>query len=188
MRTLTAKVPSATPSLVFTAENDPNHLLGRPNGYTSKASFTDSRITGDDLVAAHPATSAPAARSRCSRTPTAPRAASGTSAASKKRPNTGHRVRLPHRIRPRTDLRQTHPRPGWRVQGGAGPVVSAAAAEAPGLAQTPRRRSRSSRPYFLRTDLRLTSRRWPNTQPRRTAFLPIAKLNGLALYRKFGLH
>lgn len=30
--------------LVFTAENDPNKLLGRPNQYTGKASWNDKRI------------------------------------------------------------------------------------------------------------------------------------------------
>lgn len=28
----------------YTATNDPNHLLGRPGGYTSKTAFVDSRI------------------------------------------------------------------------------------------------------------------------------------------------
>lgn len=28
----------------FTAANDPNHLLGRPNGYVAKEAWTDSRI------------------------------------------------------------------------------------------------------------------------------------------------
>jgi hypothetical protein len=31
---------------VVTATSDPNHLLGRPGGYTSKTTFADSRITG----------------------------------------------------------------------------------------------------------------------------------------------
>jgi hypothetical protein len=46
---LTAKVSTAGASVVFTADNDPNHLLGRPNGYTSKASFTDSRIKASSI-------------------------------------------------------------------------------------------------------------------------------------------
>lgn len=34
----------------FTAENDPNHLLGRQNGYSSKVSLQDSRLpTGDPV-------------------------------------------------------------------------------------------------------------------------------------------
>ena len=37
------------PGVVYTAGNDPNHLLGRPNGYTSKASFTDSRIKASSI-------------------------------------------------------------------------------------------------------------------------------------------
>jgi hypothetical protein len=36
-------VPTATPGTVFTAATDPNHLLGRPNGYLSKAAFSDTR-------------------------------------------------------------------------------------------------------------------------------------------------
>ena len=46
---LVAKVDSAKATVVFTAENDPNKLLGRPNGYTSKASFTDIRIKANDV-------------------------------------------------------------------------------------------------------------------------------------------
>jgi hypothetical protein len=46
---LTGKIGTAKPTVVFTAETDPNHLLGRPNGYTSKASFTDSRIKTSDV-------------------------------------------------------------------------------------------------------------------------------------------
>jgi hypothetical protein len=33
-----------TLTVTYTFGSDPNHLLGRPNGYLSKASFTDSRI------------------------------------------------------------------------------------------------------------------------------------------------
>lgn len=32
----------------ITAENDPNHLLGRPNGYTSKVEITDKRVAAAD--------------------------------------------------------------------------------------------------------------------------------------------
>jgi hypothetical protein len=48
--TLTAKVPSAKLGEVYTADNDPNHLLGRPNGYISKATFTDSRVASSPLI------------------------------------------------------------------------------------------------------------------------------------------
>ncbi|WP_328863153.1 hypothetical protein [Streptomyces sp. NBC_00306] len=34
---------------VYTAANDPNHLLGRPGGYTSKAAFSDSRVSSADV-------------------------------------------------------------------------------------------------------------------------------------------
>lgn len=36
-------IDSAKPATVYTAETDPNNLLGRPSGYESKADFTDSR-------------------------------------------------------------------------------------------------------------------------------------------------
>ncbi len=41
---LTAKVSTAKPGRVITAQNDPNKLLGRPGHYTSAAVFTDSRV------------------------------------------------------------------------------------------------------------------------------------------------
>jgi hypothetical protein len=51
---LTSKVATARPSVAFSADTDPNKLLGRPNGYTSKVSFTDSRIGPDDLLGVEP--------------------------------------------------------------------------------------------------------------------------------------
>lgn len=50
VKALTGKVPSGQPSVVFTAASDPNHLLGRPNGYRSKAAWADSRINKDDAM------------------------------------------------------------------------------------------------------------------------------------------
>ncbi|MFF0085983.1 hypothetical protein ACFYR1_40765 [Streptomyces canus] len=47
---LTAKVTTVHLSGTVTAENDPNHLLGRPNQYTSKVTFTDSRIKPADVA------------------------------------------------------------------------------------------------------------------------------------------
>lgn len=41
-----AKLPIGT-TLTYTAADDPNHLLGRPNGYLSKTSWTDTRINAD---------------------------------------------------------------------------------------------------------------------------------------------
>lgn len=35
-------------TIVYTAASDPNHLLGRPNGYASKASFSDRRVSSSD--------------------------------------------------------------------------------------------------------------------------------------------
>ena len=47
---ISGKVSSAKRSGTVTAENDPNHLLGRPNQYTSKVTFTDSRIKAADVT------------------------------------------------------------------------------------------------------------------------------------------
>ncbi|MFJ3728721.1 hypothetical protein ACIPYQ_40005 [Streptomyces sp. NPDC090045] len=44
---ISAAVPSAKLSGTVSAENDPNHLLGRPHQYTSKITFTDGRIPAD---------------------------------------------------------------------------------------------------------------------------------------------
>jgi hypothetical protein len=41
-----------TLTVTYTADNDPNKLLGRPNGYTSKASFTDQRIDASKVAGA----------------------------------------------------------------------------------------------------------------------------------------
>lgn len=46
---IAAKVSSAKLSGTVTAANDPNHLLGRPGQYTSKVTFTDSRIKASDV-------------------------------------------------------------------------------------------------------------------------------------------
>lgn len=35
-------------TMTITAENDPNRLLGRPNGYTSKVVLVDSRVAAGD--------------------------------------------------------------------------------------------------------------------------------------------
>src|SRR5450759_3849318 len=37
-----------TLTVVYTAASDPNHLLGRPGEYTSKADFADSRVAGQE--------------------------------------------------------------------------------------------------------------------------------------------
>ncbi|MFE4549664.1 hypothetical protein [Streptomyces sp. NPDC056785] len=47
---LSGKISTATLSGTVTAENDPNKLLGRPNQYTSKITFTDSQISADDVT------------------------------------------------------------------------------------------------------------------------------------------
>ncbi|WP_433803549.1 hypothetical protein [Actinomycetospora sp. CA-084318] len=44
---LTAKIGTAKPGQVITAQNAPNKLLGRPGQYTSAAIFTDSRVPKD---------------------------------------------------------------------------------------------------------------------------------------------
>lgn len=48
---LAQKVSSLKLTKVFTAEDDPNKLLGRPNGYTSKTAFTDTRVAVEGQVA-----------------------------------------------------------------------------------------------------------------------------------------
>ncbi|OIJ85751.1 hypothetical protein BIV25_42980 [Streptomyces sp. MUSC 14] len=48
---ISSKVTSAKVSGEVTADSDPNHLLGRPNQYTSKITFSDSRIKAADVAA-----------------------------------------------------------------------------------------------------------------------------------------
>lgn len=48
MAKLAQLVPQAKQTVVVTAANDGNHLLGRPNEYTSKVDFSDSRIPASD--------------------------------------------------------------------------------------------------------------------------------------------
>jgi len=45
---ISAEVDTASLVMIYTEENDPNKLLGRPNGYTSKIAFADSRINQDE--------------------------------------------------------------------------------------------------------------------------------------------
>jgi len=47
---LAAKIHFAHLTIVYNAKTDPNHLLGRPNGYLSKASFSDSRVSSSDTI------------------------------------------------------------------------------------------------------------------------------------------
>ena len=42
-KALAKAIDDAKPATVYTAASDPNNLLGRPGGYTSKADFTDDR-------------------------------------------------------------------------------------------------------------------------------------------------
>lgn len=46
---MAASVEGATRTVTFTVETDPNKMLGRPNGYVSKASFSDPRISPTDV-------------------------------------------------------------------------------------------------------------------------------------------
>jgi hypothetical protein len=48
-KALAAKVTSSKVTVVYTAANDPNKLLGRPNGYLSKVAFSDSRVSPSDV-------------------------------------------------------------------------------------------------------------------------------------------
>lgn len=45
---VSAKVDTASLVRAYTEEDDPNKLLGRPNGYISKVAFADSRINQDE--------------------------------------------------------------------------------------------------------------------------------------------
>ena len=47
-KALAAAVPTAKQTGTVTAANDPNNLLGRPNEYTSKITFSDSRVPASD--------------------------------------------------------------------------------------------------------------------------------------------
>jgi len=50
------QVPTARKTLVVTAQNDPNKLLGTPHAYTSKTEFIDTRLDqGVDVVGGVPA-------------------------------------------------------------------------------------------------------------------------------------
>ncbi|KAB1986334.1 hypothetical protein [Streptomyces triticiradicis] len=53
-RSLSARVRTATPTGTVTAENDPNHLLGRPGEYTSKVTFSDSWVQASQVTGADP--------------------------------------------------------------------------------------------------------------------------------------
>lgn len=48
-KALGEKIATLKPIKAYTAEDDPNHLLGRPNGYTSKTAFGDSRVKAADV-------------------------------------------------------------------------------------------------------------------------------------------
>lgn len=48
-KTLGQKIATLKPIKTYTAEDDPNHLLGRPNGYSSKTAFGDSRVKAEDV-------------------------------------------------------------------------------------------------------------------------------------------
>jgi hypothetical protein len=50
IKAITEQGLPVTLTVTYTAETDPNKQLGRPNGYTSKASFTDSRISAADVA------------------------------------------------------------------------------------------------------------------------------------------
>ena len=46
---LAKHIPAAIPGVVYTADTDPNHLLGRPGGYVSKTAFIASRVSKIDV-------------------------------------------------------------------------------------------------------------------------------------------
>jgi hypothetical protein len=47
---MVAKIPTMKMTKVYTERSDPNNLLGRPGGYTSKIAFSDSRVKQSDLI------------------------------------------------------------------------------------------------------------------------------------------
>lgn len=51
---LIQRVSTAKLLKTYTAADDPNSLLGRPNGYTSKTAFLDSRVPADKVEAQKP--------------------------------------------------------------------------------------------------------------------------------------
>ncbi|MEU4168685.1 hypothetical protein AB0F46_17640 [Streptomyces sp. NPDC026665] len=53
-RSMAAHVRTATLTGAVTAENDPNHLLGRPGEYTSKVTFSDSWVQASQVTGADP--------------------------------------------------------------------------------------------------------------------------------------
>ena len=55
-KALGAKVSTMQFTKTFTADDAPNHLLGRPNGYLSKTAFADSRVPADQVPEAETAT------------------------------------------------------------------------------------------------------------------------------------
>ncbi|MGS2645807.1 hypothetical protein [Streptosporangium sp. G12] len=50
IKAITQQGLPVTLTVTYTEETDPNKQLGRPNGYTSKASFTDSRIDAAEVA------------------------------------------------------------------------------------------------------------------------------------------
>ena len=54
VKAIAAKIATARPGFVYTADTDPNHLLGQPNGYTSEATFTDNRLKPADTAGVRP--------------------------------------------------------------------------------------------------------------------------------------
>lgn len=53
-RAMSAQVRTATLTGTVTAENDPNHLLGRPGEYTSKVTFSDSWVQASQVTGSDP--------------------------------------------------------------------------------------------------------------------------------------
>ena len=51
---MSTTVPTANLTGTVTTQNDPNHLLGRPNEYTSKITFSDSWVPAVQVTGADP--------------------------------------------------------------------------------------------------------------------------------------
>lgn len=50
VQALAERMPQVTLTKAYTAEDDENHLLGRPGGYIGKAAFADDRVEKADRV------------------------------------------------------------------------------------------------------------------------------------------
>jgi hypothetical protein len=113
---LAAEVSTAQADAVFTAGTDPNKLLGRPNGCSSKASFVDTRID-PTLAGNQPGTVEAGGSVEVFQDDDAALARQNyiITELAKQGPDPRHRVLLRRRPRPVARLEAADPRPGRGV-------------------------------------------------------------------------